>query len=76
MHLGLAMLVAIRPSTSVSTGVGVAAMPDVWVQSQPELSNLVKIRDGFDTETWILTPAEMRNVPRIKLCMNVIKTKL
>lgn len=62
-------------SKFVKQGVGVAALPDVWVQSQPELSDLVKIREGFDTETWILTPAELRNIPRIKLCMNVIKTK-
>lgn len=66
----------ISKSKFVQQGLGVAALPDVWVKSQAELSDLVKIRDGFDTETWILTSEELRNVPKIKTCMSLIKNSL
>lgn len=58
-------------------GVGVAVLPEVYVNGQPELSNLVRIRPVWDKQSlWVLTHAELRNVPRVQQTMRVISGSL
>lgn len=60
-----------------SKGVGVAVLPDAYVRSQEALSNLVRIESVWDKQSlWVLTHAELRNVPRVQQTMRVIADSL
>lgn len=60
-----------------SMGVGVAVLPDAYVRSQAALSNLAKIEPVWDKQSlWVLTHAELRNVPRVQQTMRAIADSL
>ena len=60
-----------------SKGVGVAVLPDTYVRSQDALSNLVRIDPVWDKQSlWVLTHAELRNVPRVQQTMRTIANSL
>ncbi len=60
-----------------SMGVGVAVLPDVYVRGRAELSNLIRIRPVWDPQSlWVLTHAELRNVPRVQQTMATISDTL
>ena len=60
-----------------SLGVGVAVLPDAYVHRRTELSNLIKIRSVWDAQSlWVLTHAELRNVPRVQQTMRAISDSL
>ena len=54
-------------------GVGVAVLPDTYVSNQETLPNLVRIEPVWDKQSlWVLTHAELRNVPRVQQTMRAI----
>ncbi len=58
-------------------GVGVAVLPDVYVEGRAALPNLVKIKPVWDPQSlWVLTHAELRNVPRIQQSMRALSAAL
>lgn len=57
-------------------GLGVVAIPDIWIERQPNKLGLVKIDDGWVNEFWVLTHEELRDVPRIKAVMDCINMSL
>lgn len=63
-------------ATFANRGVGVAVLPDAYVRGQPSLSNLMKIETVWEQPLWVLTHAELRNVPRVQQTMRVISSSI
>lgn len=57
-------------------GVGIAALPDALVRSDPRFARLQKIQSGWSEELWVLTHSELRHVPRINAATKLISDAL
>ncbi|MEO0689715.1 MAG: LysR family transcriptional regulator [Pseudomonadota bacterium] len=55
-----------------SLGCAAAILPDAYVDAHHELSGLVRFGEVGDYGVWVLTHAELRSVPRIKVVMSAI----
>lgn len=80
--LGLAKQVAMHHSTStgllsgVRSGFGLAVLPCVIADADPDLIRCLPPRDGHGRDMWLLTHERVRHTPRVRLTIDFLYERL
>ena len=80
--LGLEKQVAMHHSTStgllsgVRSGFGLAVLPCVIADADPDLIRCLPPRDGHGREMWLLTHERVRHTPRVRLAIDFLFERL
>ena len=80
--LGLEKQVAMHHSTStgllsgVRSGFGLAVLPCVIADADPDLIRCLPPRDGHGREMWLLTHERVRHTPRVRLAIDFLYERL
>lgn len=80
--LGLEKQVAMHHSTStgllsgVRSGFGLAVLPCVIADADPDLIRCLPPRDGHGREMWLLTHERVRHTPRVRLAIDFLYEQL
>ncbi len=82
ISLGLEKQVAMHHSTStgllsgVRSGIGLAVLPCVVADADPELIRCLPPMDGHGREIWLLTHDRVRHTPRVRLTIDFLYDRL
>jgi DNA-binding transcriptional LysR family regulator len=81
-EIGVADRVAMRHGTSsgllsaVRSGVGIAVLPLIVAEGDPDLIRCMPPRGGNDRSLWLLTHQRVRHTPRVRIVIDFLHSRL